>query len=104
MNFKVLGTDSNTISDGRWHHLAATWTGDTSPEGAKLFLDGKLIGTAKAVSPCSQGTKQLGIAGHASIPFVKLTGSLDEVMVFNKVLSPADILELTKNPPTGQGQ
>lgn len=76
----------------RWFHLAGTWDGRT----ARLFVDG--------VEICSDGLWRGGDIGMPEGPFTvsgyldnsgnivdEITGRIDEVRIFNRVLEPGEI-------------
>ncbi len=88
LNFLI---QAGTISDGTFHHVAATWTGDTTPNGVKLYIDGVQVGTATAATSIGTDSVPLHIGGHTTIGHHKLAGVVDEVEVFSRVLSASEI-------------
>lgn len=90
-NFRI---QAGSISDGTFHHVTATWTGDTTPDGVRLYVDGGLVGMATAATSIGMDSLPLQIGGHTTIGHHKLAGVIDEVEVFNRVLSPSEILAL----------
>ncbi|MCU1615891.1 MAG: Conserved secreted protein of unknown function, putative domain [Frankiales bacterium] len=76
-------------NDGKWHHVVATM----GPAGSSLFLDGKLAGTA------SDGTSGQHLTGYWRIggdgtwdgsgPW--LQGTIDDVAVYSRVLTAAQV-------------
>lgn len=79
------------VSDGSFHHVAATWTGDTSTNGVKLYLDGSLVDEGTAAIEIEVDSVPLNIGGHTTLGHWKLNGVIDEVEVFNRVLSSFEI-------------
>ena len=77
-------------SNNAWHHIVATQTGTT----AKLYVDGVLVKTGAVTaignSTYSYNTIEIGRYNNAYY----FTGSLDEVMVYNRVLSASEINQL----------
>jgi hypothetical protein len=78
--------------DGNWHHLA----GIHSPEGMKLYFDG--VERCSMAQPDPIGYDQgpdlfLGRHGNGQVTW-DLDGNLDEVRIYNRVLSPAEIMYL----------
>ncbi|CAD5991104.1 conserved exported protein of unknown function [Agreia sp. COWG] len=77
-------TTSASYNDGQWHHLVAS---ESSPDGMKLYVDGKL----KATNPQTGGDPYTGywrVAGDnawSGDPFFK--GSIDEVAVYPNALT-----------------
>jgi hypothetical protein len=77
-------------NDGNWHHVAGTWTGDTTVDGAKLYVDGVLVGTGTAIAPVT-ATHDVNIGGHSAINYGKLQGLIDEPTVYQRALSETEI-------------
>lgn len=84
------------VTDGRWHHGAATYDGQT----LKLYVDGALqkqiVTGAGALAPNS---KDLTIGMNRSNPVPQLRdlafdGVLDEIMLFDRALTAEDILSV----------
>jgi CUB/sushi domain-containing protein len=84
------------LNDGAWHHVAVTWestTGDT-----RLYVDGALafMGTLSAGGVIDPGgTLILGqeqdCVGGCVDPAQRFIGDLDEVAIYDRVLSPDEI-------------
>lgn len=85
---------SSPLPTGKWVHVAVTIAGDTGT----LYLDGKPAGTNKEMTynPRELKTSEawLGRSRFASDPYFK--GSLDEVRIYDKALSAAEIAALAK--------
>ena len=88
-----------TYNNNAWHHYASTYD---ATQGCKIYVDGTLVASnttslgplstatiagATAVSPFMLGAKEGGAAEFYN-------GSLDEVSVWNRALSQADISSL----------
>jgi len=103
---------SLSVKDGDWHHVAATWSVDT-PDEIKIYIDGvedtmTSEGGAtfpqSALNPIEGGGlimfgNNLGIPPYPGLNLnygaetnEDYEGLLDEVKIFNYVLSPAEIL------------
>jgi hypothetical protein len=72
-------------NDGNWHHVMFTYTGDTSTDGLKLFVDG--IRRAQATS-ANGGTRSTTavvptIGGLSQTLANMFEGNIDEVSIFN---------------------
>jgi hypothetical protein len=80
-----------------WHHVAMVWTGfDTGRKDARtaLYVDGKLIGELKDREiSMDWDLEKTGI--YISVGYI---GLFDELAVFNKALTPAEIMLLFKSP------
>jgi len=84
---------STTISPNQWYYVAATY--DSSKETAKMYLDGKLDKTIEnAAIPKSVDSKlRIGLNLDGGEYF---NGIIDDVRIYNHVLSNAEIQDLLK--------
>lgn len=97
----VVGTRS--INDGQWHHVAATFASDGTPDATdiRLFIDG----TPEIISSSATQTLSTGTAGDvrigADIQSRFWSGFIDEVHLFPRALDAAAIANLAApNPAT----
>jgi len=93
------GTDWRSISetasifDDEWHHLVAVWDGTT----AWLYVDGVMIKEQALAYTMALNNNNLYIGssvGSASF----FNGSLDEIRIYDKALTEAEIKYLYQNP------
>jgi hypothetical protein len=84
-------------SGGVWHHIAATWTGTNM----QMFVDGTLAGSKVTDSsgPIQSVTNALYMAKREEYPY-HFAGALDEVRLYNRALSPDEILLLSERSPS----
>lgn len=89
-NWSSTGTIPN---DGRWHLLAVTVSRATGAPTGRFFIDGAAAGTFAPrpgsmdnTSPLSIGARSAALGGGAY-----LRGDLDELEIFKRALSPAEI-------------
>ena len=88
----------NVITDGNWHHVAATRNGTTGV--SNLYVDGILKSTStQLLGNFSSPTAKLEIGSLANNYL--LNGDLDEVAVHNVELSSAQILMHYNNSAAG---
>jgi hypothetical protein len=73
----------------RWYHVAASW-GD---QGIRLYIDGQLKGSDSYTGPAPSFTRY-GIIGRSSWPGSSCLGDVDELKIFNRALTPAEIAAL----------
>jgi hypothetical protein len=109
--FTTLSQDSTSASAcvasgnvqpkvGQWHHLVATWNSATREQ--RLYVDGALAGLAS----CPGGFKATGPLvvgrGRWGGPADWMRGRIDEMGVVDRVLSPAEVVDLyrTLHPDT----
>lgn len=74
-----------TITDGRWHHVVATYDGTT----VKAYVDGRMIGTAPVVVPAS--TPAVSALTVAATGWTTAT-YFDEIAVYAGVLDEAEVV------------
>ncbi|MBI5835354.1 MAG: hypothetical protein HZB16_23850 [Armatimonadetes bacterium] len=96
LQWLVWDADGKTVSAqasvtnwaaGSWHHVAATW----SAEGLGLYIDGKPAARGPAPGALTGVGSLLGIGRDSDGSPDYLDGLLDEVFVYDLVLSPAVI-------------
>jgi plastocyanin len=72
------------VQDDRWHHVALTL--DKGGEGARLYVDGSDRGASGLRLPAANARVEIGSAGGRF-----LSGLLDEVRIFDRVLPGSEI-------------
>lgn len=89
---------SNSLQIGVWHHLACVYD---PAQGVILYFDGvekarddRVIGGTVRTTASGGGRIH---AGSFDSDTAKLTGDLDNVRVFDRVLSPTEILDTVNN-------
>jgi hypothetical protein len=92
-NFKEVRSHTDML-DGLFHHVVAVWTGT---EG-QLFVDGALEDHQPCLPPVNNARPLLlGYFWGGGVPQRFFRGALDEVMVFNRALSPEEVASLYYN-------
>ncbi len=97
------GVASATIWDGNWHGVAGTFDGST----VRFYVDGTEIGsgtTAHTSIDYALPTTSMALGNYpANCGTYGFTGAIDEVRVYNRALSAAEIAQLLQatgtNPP-----
>ncbi|HWD92599.1 MAG TPA: PA14 domain-containing protein [Verrucomicrobiae bacterium] len=91
-------TTTGSINDGSWHHVTATR--DSASGQMNLYLDGALQATATGATGSKTaptnlrvGSIQTGVSGGF------LSGTIDDVQIFNRVFSAADVPSLMNHAP-----
>ncbi|HBC85944.1 MAG TPA: hypothetical protein DCZ94_03215 [Lentisphaeria bacterium] len=84
-------TSSNTMDLKSWHHAAVVW----QPGNIKLFVDGKLAGSAAVKSNDFELASYFHLAGSlwGGNAF---NGALDEIMILSRSLTPEEITALAQ--------
>ena len=93
-NFEAI-EPAPSLNDGNYHHVAATWTGETTIDGVKLYVDGVEVVSDTALLDTGLSPNGLAFGGHptlAGYPF--LDGEMDEFAIYSRPLDPAEILEI----------
>jgi RHS repeat-associated protein len=81
------------INDNNWHHVAAVGDGQT----IRIYLDGELDGYSSNINGVApgdaSGALSIGATKHSNgiTPQIFMNGALDEIHIFNKALSEAEI-------------
>jgi ferric-dicitrate binding protein FerR (iron transport regulator) len=87
--YDVWITSEETIVDGRWHHLAASW----SPNTADLYLDGRRVAWDRETRELLQGTLpdlRVGGGPHEPGP-AGFTVDIDEFATWDRALTPIEV-------------
>jgi hypothetical protein len=88
------------LAEGGWSHVATTWDGST----LRLFVDGAEAASMPLTGPSITSTGALRIGGNA-IWGEWFDGQIDEVRVYNRALTPAELLADRDTPiSAGSGQ
>ncbi|MBM3880654.1 MAG: hypothetical protein FJ387_13210 [Verrucomicrobia bacterium] len=86
------------VLDDRWHHVASTWDGFT----IRLYVDGELQGIYPLLRPgLNTRALNIGFAWGNGSPRRFFRGQLDEVMIFNRTLLPAEVVACYEAGPAG---
>jgi len=98
---ELLRLSSKTLVSNVWYHVAATWDGDRSASHAHVYINGLLadgegIDGSGAVREGSSPTLSIGNRRTQDRGF---DGLIDDVRVYNRVLSAAEILGLVNGMP-----
>ena len=87
-----IATDTKTINDAQWHHIAVVIT---MGQSVAFYVDGTLSSThtVATVAGSAAGFFQMGVNSYT--PFgTYFTGNMDEVRVYNRALSATDVSSL----------
>lgn len=87
---------NNVFGDGAWHHLVVTYNGSSNWTGIKAYIDDvaqTMEMTRDELSDTMINSRdfKMGAIGTSSRPY---TGSLDDVMVFDKELTSAEASDI----------
>lgn len=90
-------TGDDRVSDGQWHHLAAMWGG----QGMKMYIDGGLQAGADAYNGSWIGNFSDLAIGAQTGGGSHFEGAMDEVNIWSRLLSAAEVLQRYGDPPVG---
>lgn len=85
--FDDLSWNTTTLNDGNWHYIVITYDG----QNAIAYVDRQRLGSQTFASPINTLSSRLTVGCFAYGSFPCFNGSLDEVAVYNKVLTPAQV-------------
>jgi Concanavalin A-like lectin/glucanases superfamily/PEP-CTERM motif len=97
-------TGSKDIRDNKWHHVAAVFQTDSTPNSndIKLYVDGVeeiySYKNSEYLDTNSSGDVVIGASWWAGNVTAFTQGLLDEVRIYDRALCPAEIVELTQVP------
>ena len=91
---RALVTDLGEPKTGQWYHLVGVR--DTTASTLTLYVDGALAGTTRvlATPDTATGVLAVGRGQFGGKPVDYLNGSVDDVRVFDRALSAAEVAEL----------
>jgi hypothetical protein len=78
----ILRASNVNVNDGHWHHVAATYDGDTK----RLYIDGVLRGSAAFVGPIRDSSYPVVIGANAQQANRNWNGWIDEVVFWNRAI------------------
>ena len=86
---------SSYLTNNTWHHIAFTSDGSTQP---KLYIDGVQRGTAQSNNNSYYSSSQPVLIGAFSASSsYNLTGTIDQVRIFNRSISATEVSKLYGN-------
>lgn len=83
------------LIDGEWHHVAMTYNALAGIENLRLYVDGKLSGVATGVGPLRPQNEPIYVGGGAASAYNTFNGAVDEVRIWDRALSEAELRVLT---------
>jgi len=90
-------SSSGAIAANTWQHVAASWTGSTAASGAHVYVNGNLAdgaGVDGTGSPGDDSGTPLSIGNRASALDRGFDGAIDDLRIYPRVLSAAEIKTL----------
>jgi len=75
---------------GRWHHVATAFTSNGQTSTAVLYRDGQKVGESTLAEGFHSGAYDLKLGTYGGMHW--LNGTLDEVKLWDRVLTPGEVL------------
>jgi hypothetical protein len=94
-NWNTAMSAAQTTPLNTWHHVATVFNGST----VRYFYDGAYVGSQPMVMTITADNRPLTIGADTPGIFEIFNGKIDDVCIYNRALSDADILQL-KNQTT----
>lgn len=96
----------NQFNDNQWHHVVGVWNGSSgsvNPSDFSIYIDGNLINSvsesASTINAPFSSTNALYIGKHSSWNSF-FDGLIDDVILYNRALTPCEITELYNSSNT----
>lgn len=93
---RIIKDGNVEVDDGLWHHCVFTYNGSKSASGVKIYTDG--TSGSSTSSDTLTGTVSnafdFNIASRNAGADFFFTGNIDEVAIFNRVLTGTEVTEL----------
>jgi hypothetical protein len=91
----LYGT-SDLVTDGKWHHVAATYDGAT----IALYVDGRLENSFARSGTVPAGTSPIAIGARPGVNY--FAGLMDEIAIYNRALTATEIKATSDAAPSGR--
>ena len=92
--FKLESSSSYPTSGNTWMHVAATYDGTTM----RLYINGVQESSASGPAAIAASALSIGIGGQSN-GSRRFRGDMDDVRVYNRALTPAEVATLAGNGP-----
>ena len=98
-NTKVTARSNIILSTDTWYHLVGTYDG----ADVRVYLDGIEKGNAAQSGTLSTEATRIALGKFSNNFYVNFDGLIDEVRIYDRALSPAEITALAAAAPTDCG-
>lgn len=99
INNKVLETPDFSIIGGNWYHVVATYDGNNM----KIYLNGQERASTQYTTAMTPNNDPLEIGARSDSSSYRFLGTIDEVAIFNRALTPEEIGVHYNRSSDGQG-
>lgn len=94
-SFSGTYSDINTIALNTWQHVAVTFQSGM----VTMYINGQIKGQASGLPTPTDTNAPVRIGMRATDVFRTFTGVIDEVYIYNRALTPQEIMDLNNQPP-----
>ncbi|MEK7562841.1 MAG: LamG-like jellyroll fold domain-containing protein, partial [Patescibacteria group bacterium] len=107
-NNYFYATGNQTLAANKWYHVVVAYNGNVAASGIQTYVNG----VADTMTPTTLGTADPGVLAATNLEIgrrggtssaVPFSGNIDDVRIYNRALSPAEIAALAagNQPSTG---
>ena len=89
------------VSIGEWHHVVAVADASGGEFGSRLYLDGEIYATNETPADLGDNGLNIMIGENPDANGRTWNGAIDDVALWNRVLSPAEVAALGSGPVSG---
>jgi hypothetical protein len=92
----------NVVSDGVWVHVAVSYDSSRTDIAPQFYINGSLRPTTRRVTPVGNPIPNAGVGaiGNSVLLDRGWDGQIDEVRIYNRLLTPSEILAIAAGPAT----
>jgi hypothetical protein len=100
---RAMAPSAGGVTVGKWTHLVGTYS--SGADEMKLYVDGVLVGTTAYSTPWdARRGLQIGAGSYSGAPGSFFPGDIDEVQIFDKPLSQAEVTVLNGKASLSAGR
>lgn len=100
---RAMATTPGGVTTGQWTHLVGTYS--SASKELKLYVQGVLVGTTPYSTPWdARRGLQIGAGSYSGQTASYFPGAIDDVRIFDKPISEAEVTSLYKKQPIGSGR
>ncbi|MEU4505314.1 MULTISPECIES: LamG-like jellyroll fold domain-containing protein [unclassified Streptomyces] len=100
---RAMATTPGGVTTGQWTHLVGTYS--SASKELKLYVQGVLVGTTPYSTPWdARRGLQIGAGSYSGQAGSYFPGAIDDVRIFDKPISEAEVTSLYKKQPIGSGR
>lgn len=94
-SFKTFNMSGSSVPNNKWTHVAVVR--DDTAKTVSFYVNGKSISTSTYTDTATSSASYMGIGGHDGSTVQKYKGLMDEVYLYSRALSGAEIRALYEN-------